>query len=101
MDERSRTPAAPLRGRLTVVRRATEADADLLVAWLRFLVREAGRARVTVDPYLWNEAGIRGWERAGFRPVERREPDEWRRDPWLLMVFDDEPASTLDARPER
>ncbi len=155
-----------LHGRLTVVRSATEADADLLVAWhadpevarfwdgetftraemlerLRrddvdsFVVEAAGEpvgylqswqesgedaggidmflipgargrglgpdsaralaghlrdergwARVTVDPYLWNEAAIRAWRRAGFRDVEERAPDEEHTSRWLLMVFD-------------
>ncbi len=159
-------PTPALHGELTVVRPATEADADLLAAWhadpevarywdhetytvdemrdrLRrrevdpyvieaagepvgylqawiadagdeggidmFLVPEArGRGlgpdaartlvghlltsgalrRVTVDPYLWNEGAIRGWKRAGFRPVEARAPDEDHLQPWLLMEFD-------------
>ena len=40
-----------------------------------------------VDPYLWNETAVRAWQRAGFEPVEEREPDEWRTQPWLLMRF--------------
>ena len=55
----------------------------------RYLRDEGGWPRVTVDPYLWNEAGIRAWRRAGFRDVEEREPDEEHRSRWLLMVFDD------------
>jgi aminoglycoside 6'-N-acetyltransferase len=42
---------------------------------------------VHVDPYLWNETAVRAWRRAGFEPVEEREPDEWRKHPWLLMRF--------------
>jgi aminoglycoside 6'-N-acetyltransferase len=52
-----------------------------------------GWPEVHVDPYLWNEAAVRAWERAGFEPVEEREPDEWRKHRWLLMRF----AATLDA----
>ena len=55
----------------------------------RYLRDERGWPRVTVDPYLWNEAGIRAWRRAGFRDVEEREPDEEHLSRWLLMVFDD------------
>ncbi len=53
-----------------------------------YLVTEAGRTRVTVDPYLWNERAIRGWRNAGFVPVEEREPDDEHIHPWLLMEFD-------------
>jgi aminoglycoside 6'-N-acetyltransferase len=55
----------------------------------RYLLDDVGRARVIVDPYLWNELAIRAWGRAGFRGIEEREPDEDRRDPWLLMVFEE------------
>jgi RimJ/RimL family protein N-acetyltransferase len=48
----------------------------------------AGQRRLTVDPYLWNEAVIRAWKKAGFRPVEEREPDEEHTGRWLLMTFD-------------
>jgi hypothetical protein len=37
---------------------------------------------------LWNERAVRGWLKAGFRPVEEREPDDEHRDRWLLMEFD-------------
>jgi len=154
-----------LRGRLTELRRATAADADLLVAWHAdpevarywdwetftretmlaelaepdeepyiveasgrpvgfiqawwrpdgdtagvdmFLVPDArggglgpdaaralaedllgrGWARVTTDPYLWNEPAVRAWRRAGFRDVEEREPDEHHTARWLLMEFE-------------
>jgi aminoglycoside 6'-N-acetyltransferase len=46
-----------------------------------------GAPEVTVDPYLWNEAAIRAWGRAGFEPVEEREPDEDHASRWLLMRF--------------
>ena len=156
---------AEIRGRLTLVRPANEADADLLVAWhddpdvarywdderftrdemlerlrrgevasfiveehdepigylqvwregddvgldmflipeargrslgpdaahavARYLRDERGWRRVTVDPYLWNGAAVRAWERAGFRAVEEREPDSEHTARWLLMEFED------------
>jgi aminoglycoside 6'-N-acetyltransferase len=46
-----------------------------------------GWAVVTVDPYLWNEGGVRAWRRAGFRDVEEREPDDEHTARWLLMEF--------------
>jgi aminoglycoside 6'-N-acetyltransferase len=54
-----------------------------------YLVDHAGRTRVTVDPYLWNERAIRGWRNAGFRAVEEREPDDDHSHRWLLMEFDE------------
>ena len=42
---------------------------------------------VTVDPYLWNEAAVRAWRRAGFREIGEREPDDEHTAPWLLMEF--------------
>jgi aminoglycoside 6'-N-acetyltransferase len=62
----------------------------------RYLLREAGRTRVSVDPYLWNDRAVRAWKKAGFRPVEEREPDDEHLHAWLLMTFDPahEPAST-------
>lgn len=53
----------------------------------RYLIEEGGRTRVTVDPYLWNEQGIRGWRNAGFRPVAERDADAEHTDRWLLMEF--------------
>jgi RimJ/RimL family protein N-acetyltransferase len=46
-----------------------------------------GWAEVTVDPYEWNERAIRGWEKAGFVEVSRREPDEEHSAEWVLMRF--------------
>ncbi len=62
-----------------------------------YLVTHAGRQRVTVDPYLWNEQAIRGWRKAGFRPVEEREPDHEHVHRWLLMEFEEvgEPATNI------
>lgn len=175
--DRMRVPSIPLQGRLTVVRAATEADVDLLVAWhadpevarfwdeetftademrlrlarpdvdpyiierdgepigyiqawfeddppdaggldmflipaargdglgpdaARILARwllSAGRIRsLTVDPYVSNEAAIRAWEKAGFRSIERREPDHEHTAPWLLMAID---STAVGPAPDR
>jgi aminoglycoside 6'-N-acetyltransferase len=61
---------------------------DVARTLARYLLREAGRTRVTVDPELWNESAVRSWKRAGFRPVEEREADDEHAQPWLLMEFD-------------
>jgi aminoglycoside 6'-N-acetyltransferase len=53
----------------------------------RHLRDERRWRRVTVDPYLWNEAAIRAWRRAGFREVGVRDPDEEHTAPWLLMEW--------------
>ena len=53
-----------------------------------YLAAKAGRTRVTVDPYLWNEQAIRAWRTAGFVPIAEREPDDEHIDRWLLMQFD-------------
>lgn len=55
-----------------------------------YLRDQAGRTRVTVDPYRWNERAIRGWRNAGFRAVEDRDADDGHPHPWLLMEFDPE-----------
>jgi aminoglycoside 6'-N-acetyltransferase len=60
---------------------------DAARAVARHLRDERGWRRVTVDPYLWNEAAIRAWRRAGFRDVGEREPDEEHTARWLLMEF--------------
>ena len=58
--------------------------ARALATWLR----DHGLvARLIVDPYLWNDPAIRAWERAGFRAVDVREPDDDRRDRWVEMEF--------------
>jgi aminoglycoside 6'-N-acetyltransferase len=59
-------------------------DAARLLA--RHLLAE-GWAEVTVDPYLWNERAVRAWRRAGFEPLEEREPDDDHTARWLLMRF--------------
>jgi aminoglycoside 6'-N-acetyltransferase len=48
---------------------------------------ERGWARVTTDPYTWNERAVRAWRRAGFADVEEREPDDGHTANWLLMEF--------------
>jgi aminoglycoside 6'-N-acetyltransferase len=50
---------------------------------------ESGWTEVTVDPYVWNDAAIRAWRRAGFELVDHveRPPDEDHASPWLLMRF--------------
>jgi aminoglycoside 6'-N-acetyltransferase len=53
----------------------------------RHLRHDRGWRRVTVDPYLWNEAAVRAWRRAGFRDLGEHEPDEEHTAPWLLMEF--------------
>ena len=50
-----------------------------------YLITHAGRKRVTVDPYLWNEQAVRSWLKAGFRPVHECEPDDEHPHRWLLM----------------
>ena len=54
----------------------------------RWLLSVGGKRRLTVDPYLTNEVAVRGWEKAGFRPVDRREADQEHTAPWLLMVIE-------------
>ena len=47
----------------------------------------SGWARVTVDPYAWNEPAIRAWRRAGFVDVGTHPPDDEHVSTWLLMEF--------------
>ena len=61
---------------------------DSARALAQHLVRETGRTRVTVDPYLWNVRAVRAWRKAGFRPIEERDPDHEHPHAWLLMMFD-------------
>jgi aminoglycoside 6'-N-acetyltransferase len=53
----------------------------------RYLLARAGLERLTVDPYLSNERAVGMWAKAGFRPVEERQPDDEHPQPWLLMEF--------------
>jgi aminoglycoside 6'-N-acetyltransferase len=60
---------------------------DAARAIARHLRDARGWSRVTADPYLWNEAAIRAWRRAGFRDVGEQEPDDEHTARWLLMEF--------------
>jgi aminoglycoside 6'-N-acetyltransferase len=62
---------------------------DAARAMAEHLIRECGRERVTVDPYVWNEGAVRAWERAGFAEVSRHEADEEHTARWILMEFRD------------
>lgn len=62
----------------------------------RYLLGEGGRQRVTVDPDIRNERAVGGWVKAGFRPIEEREPDDDHLQRWLLMEF--QPEGRLAAR---
>jgi aminoglycoside 6'-N-acetyltransferase len=61
---------------------------DAARALARWLLSAGRRRRITVDPYLSNERAIRAWAKAGFRPVEKREPDHEHAAPWLLMALE-------------
>ena len=50
---------------------------------------EQGWTRVTADPYLWNEAAIKAWLRAGFERIERHPADDEHSADWLLLEFRD------------
>lgn len=61
---------------------------DAARAMARHLLEERAYTRVTVDPYEWNEAAIRAWERAGFAEISRSHPpDEDHTSTWVLMEF--------------
>ena len=53
----------------------------------RHLLDVRGWARVTVDPYRWNEGAVRAWERAGFVAVSEHDADDEHTAPWVLMEF--------------
>lgn len=61
---------------------------DAARALAHWLLSTGQRRRITVDPYLSNERAIRAWAKAGFRPVEKHEPDHEHASPWLLMALD-------------
>jgi aminoglycoside 6'-N-acetyltransferase len=65
---------------------------DAARAFARWLMTDGGCRRVTVDPYRSNVRAIRAWEKAGFRPVEPREPDAEHTEAWLLMALDSPPT---------
>jgi aminoglycoside 6'-N-acetyltransferase len=60
---------------------------DAARAAARHLFDERGWTRVTVDPYRWNEAAVRAWERAGFVAVSEHDADGEHTAPWVLMEF--------------
>jgi RimJ/RimL family protein N-acetyltransferase len=68
--------------------RGAGAGPDAARALATYLRDAQGWARVTVDPYVWNEGAIRAWERAGFVSVEELPADEDHTSSWLLMVFE-------------
>ena len=65
---------------------------DAVRTLARWLVRERGHHRVTIDPAVENAAAVRAYEKAGFRPVGvMREywtdPDGVRHDGLLMDVL--------------
>jgi len=60
---------------------------DAARAMAEHLVHKRGRARVTVDPYAWNECAVRAWERAGFVELSRHDADDEHTAAWILMEF--------------
>jgi aminoglycoside 6'-N-acetyltransferase len=60
---------------------------DAARAMAHYLIDERGRARVTVDPYAWNEGAARAWRRAGFVEVSRHGAGGEYTAPWILMEF--------------
>jgi aminoglycoside 6'-N-acetyltransferase len=60
---------------------------DAARAAARHLLDDRGWTRVTVDPYRWNEAAVRAWERAGFVAVSEHDADDEHTAPWVLMEF--------------
>jgi aminoglycoside 6'-N-acetyltransferase len=60
---------------------------DAARAMARYLIDERGRGRITVDPYAWNAAAVRAWQRAGFVQISRHDADEEHTAPWILLEF--------------
>jgi aminoglycoside 6'-N-acetyltransferase len=61
---------------------------DAARAMAEHLLAAGTHARVTVDPYEWNEAAIRAWARAGFVEASRgHPPDEDHSTTWVLMEY--------------
>jgi aminoglycoside 6'-N-acetyltransferase len=60
---------------------------DAARAMAGHLIEERGWRRVTVDPYAWNEAALRGWRKAGFVEVATHGADAEHGSPWVLMEF--------------
>ena len=61
---------------------------DVARAMAEHLLASGTHARVTVDPYEWNEPAIRAWRRAGFVEVSRgHPPDDDHSAHWVLMEY--------------
>ena len=61
---------------------------DAARAMAEHLLDSGTHARVTVDPYAWNESAVRAWERAGFVEVSRgHPPDADHSAEWILMEY--------------
>jgi aminoglycoside 6'-N-acetyltransferase len=61
---------------------------DAARAMAEHLLASGSHARVTVDPYEWNEPAIRAWRRAGFVEVSRgHPPDSDHLAEWVLMEY--------------
>jgi aminoglycoside 6'-N-acetyltransferase len=60
---------------------------DAARAMTAHLIGERGWERVTVDPYVWNEQGLRGWRNAGFVELSRHPPDDEHTAEWVLMEY--------------
>jgi aminoglycoside 6'-N-acetyltransferase len=66
---------------------------------VRILVEERGHHRITMDPAVDNPAGIRAYEKVGFKPVGvmrnyERDPDQrgWHDALLMELVAEEEPA---------
>jgi aminoglycoside 6'-N-acetyltransferase len=59
---------------------------DAARALATYLLQDARRDLLTVDPYLSNARAIRAWRKAGFRPIEERQPDADHAEAWLFMT---------------
>ncbi len=80
----------PLRGGLDGFLVPSARGRRIMPAVARRLAEELldeGWASVTVDPYAWNEQGIRGWANAGFVEVSRHPADDGHTAEWVLMRF--------------
>jgi aminoglycoside 6'-N-acetyltransferase len=60
---------------------------DAARAMAEHLLRDRGRQRLAVDPYVWNEGAVRAWQRAGFVEISRHDEDADHTAPWILMEF--------------
>lgn len=61
---------------------------DAARAMAEHLLASGTHARVTVDPYEWNDGAVRAWGRAGFVEVSRgHPPDADHSTVWVLMEY--------------